>query len=444
MESKLSLKTRREFLRTTLLGGALSWTVPTFLARTFSALQAEAVNSAQVATGNDSPILVILQMAGGNDGLNTVVPFANDHYFRARPRLAHKPGAVLKLSDEIGLHPALTGFQSLFGQGHLSIVQGVGYPNPNRSHFRSTEIWQTASDSKKIEKYGWVGRFFDNCCKGADPTVGVNVGRQMPQAFAAKNPVGISLDNPENYRLVGVDPTDGTDPAELSLREMNRPEMESDAGADANSGDTIGAVAGKAHVGGSVLDYLERTALDAQVSSDKIREISGKFTNHATYPPSQLGNGMKLVARLIGGALPTRIFYVSQGGYDTHTNQAGPQARLLQDLGDSVTAFVEDLKAQGNFERVLLMTFSEFGRRVAENASGGTDHGAAAPMFLVGSRVKAGLLGKYPSLAPEDMLNGDLKYNVDFRCVYAAVLEKWLRTRSEPILGKKFEPLQIL
>ena len=444
MESKLSLKTRREFLRTTLLGGALSWTVPTFLARTFSALQAEAVNSAQVATGNDSPILVILQMAGGNDGLNTVVPFANDHYFRARPRLAHKPGAVLKLSDEIGLHPALTGFQSLFGQGHLSIVQGVGYPNPNRSHFRSTEIWQTASDSKKIEKYGWVGRYFDNCCKGADPTVGVNVGRQMPQAFAAKNPVGISLDNPENYRLVGVDPTDGTDPAELSLREMNRPEMDSDAGADANSGDTIGAVAGKAHVGGSVLDYLERTALDAQVSSEKIREISRKFANHATYPASQLGNGMKLVARLIGGALPTRIFYVSQGGYDTHTNQAGPQARLLQDLGDSVTAFVEDLKAQGNFERVLLMTFSEFGRRVAENASGGTDHGAAAPMFLLGSRVQAGLLGQYPSLAPEDMLNGDLKYNVDFRCVYAGVLEKWLRTRSEPILGRRFEPLQII
>src|SRR2546421_12720732 len=284
MEPKFSLKTRREFLRTTLLGGALSWTVPTFLARTFSALQAEAVNSAQVATGNDSPILVILQMAGGNDGLNTVVPFANDHYFHARPRLAHKPGAVLKLSDEIGLHPALTGFQSLFGQGHLSIVQGVGYPNPKRSHFRSTEIWQTASDANKVEKYGWLGRYFDNCCAGADPTVGVNIGRQMPQAFAAKKPVGVSLDNPENYRLAGVDSADGADPAGQSLREMNRPEMESDAGADANSGGTIGAVAGKARVGGFLLRFLERTAPHAQVSSDAIRAISKRVQNQAVYP----------------------------------------------------------------------------------------------------------------------------------------------------------------
>ena len=444
MEPKCSLKTRREFLRGTMLGGALTWTVPTFLAKTFSALHAEAANAANATAGKDLPVLVILQMAGGNDGLNTVVPFTNDHYFRARPRLAHKPGAVLKLSEQIGLHSSLNGFQALFDQGHLSVVQGVGYPNPNRSHFRSTEIWQTASDANKVEKYGWLGRYFDNCCAGADPTVGVNIGRQMPQAFAAKKPVGVSLDNPENYRLAGVDSADGADPAGQSLREMNRPEMESDAGADANSGGTIGAVAGKARVGGSVLDFLERTALDAQVSSDEIRAISKRVQNQAVYPASQLGNGLKLVARLIGGGLPTRIFYVSQGGYDTHTNQAGPQARLLQDLGDAVKAFVEDLKAQRNFERVLLMTFSEFGRRVGENASGGTDHGAAASMFVVGSKLKAGLLGTYPSLAPEDLLNGDLKYNVDFRSVYAALLEKWLKTRSEPVLGKKFDPLPIV
>ncbi|PYL00371.1 MAG: hypothetical protein DME19_05290 [Verrucomicrobia bacterium] len=444
MELKFSLKTRREFLRTTMLGGALTWTVPTFLARTFSALQAQAAGSGNIATGKDAPIVVILQMAGGNDGLNTVVPFANDHYFRARPRLAHKPGAILKLNDQIGLHPGLTGVKSLFDQGHVSIVQGVGYPNPNRSHFRSTEIWQTASDSNKVEKYGWLGRYFDNCCAGADPTVGVNIGRQMPQAFAAKHPTGISLDNPENYRLAGVDPAGGKDPTGQSLREMNRPEMDTDPGADINSGGTIGAVAGKARAAGSVLDYLERTALDAQVSSDRIREITKRVTNQATYPASQLGNGLKLIARLIGGGLPTRIFYVSQGGYDTHTNQAGPQARLLQDLGDSAKAFVDDLKAQGNFERVLLMTFSEFGRRAAENASGGTDHGAAAPMFVVGPKVKAGLLGRYPSLAPEDLFNGDLKYNLDFRSVYSAVLQQWLKTRSEPILGRKFEPLQLV
>ena len=164
-----------------------------------------------------------------------------------------------------------------------------------------------------------------------------------------------------------------------------------------------------------MLDFLERTALDAQVSSDKIRGIASRVENMATYPASQLGNSLKLVAKLIGGGLPTRVFYVSQGGYDTHTNQANTQERLLRDLGDSVKAFVEDMKGQGNLPRVLLMTFSEFGRRVAENANGGTDHGAAAPMFVVGDKVKAGLLGQYPSLAPGDLFQGDLKFKVDFR-----------------------------
>jgi uncharacterized protein (DUF1501 family) len=180
------------------------------------------------------------------------------------------------------------------------------------------------------------------------------------------------------------------------------------------------------------------------LSSDRILAVSKKVENKAKYPASQLGSSLKLVSRLIGGGLSTRIFYVSQGGYDTHTNQVGTQERLLRDLGDSVKAFTDDLKAQGNFERVLVMTFSEFGRRVSENASGGTDHGAAAPMFLVGNKIKAGLLGTYPSLAPSDLFNGDLKYTVDFRTVYAGVLENWLKTKSEPILGKKFTPLEIV
>jgi len=195
---------------------------------------------------------------------------------------------------------------------------------------------------------------------------------------------------------------------------------------------------------GSVLDYVEPKALDAQVSSEKIREISRKVSNQASYPGGQLANSLRLVARMIGGGMPTRIYYASQGGYDTHTNQMPTQARLLQELGDSVKAFVEDLKAQRNFDRVMLMTFSEFGRRVAENANTGTDHGAAAPMFIAGSKVKAGLLGTYPSLAPDELLNGDLKYTVDFRSVYAAVLEGWLKMSSGPILGRKFEPLQVV
>ncbi len=444
-----SLKTRREFLRTTMLGGALSWTVPAFLANTFSALQAAAADSAtQLVTGKDATILVVLQMAGGNDGLNTVVPFSNDHYHRARPNLGLAPNDVLKLNGDIGLHGSLAGFKDLHDAGHLAIIQGAGYPNPNRSHFRSTEIWQTASDADHFEKYGWLGRYFDNACAGSDPTVGVNIGRQMPQAFAAKHPVGVSLDNPESYRFISGDRNrqGGESESESLYRKLNDPAegMMSEQGGDANSRGSIGAISGATPRGGSALDFLERTAMDAQVSSDKIRAISRKVQNQATYPQGQLATSLKLVARLIGGGLPTRVYYVSQGGYDTHTNQANTQQRLLQELGDSVKAFTEDLKAQGNMGRVVLMTFSEFGRRVAENANQGTDHGAAAPMFVIGDKVRAGLLGRYPSLAPGDLVNGDIQYNVDFRSVYAGLLEGWLRTPSAPVLGRQFAPVMVV
>jgi uncharacterized protein (DUF1501 family) len=443
MPNEITLKTRREFLRSTVLGSALSWTVPAFLANTFSTLHAEAADKAtQAATGRDSNILVIVQMAGGNDGLNTVIPFANDHYRRARPRIGLAANKILKLNDEIGLHPNLTGFKELYDAGQLSVIQGVGYPNPNRSHFRSTEIWETACDSDRAEQYGWLGRYFDNTCSGCDPTVAVNIGRQMPQAFAARHPKGVSLDSPQNYRFVSGDRAKAGEMSstEESFRKLNQLDSEM---LD-NSGDTIGMLHGPVKQSGSALDFLERTALDAQVSSDEIRAISNRIENKATYPGNQLGNSLKLVAKLIGGALPTRIFYVSQGGYDTHTNQTNTQDRLLRELSDSLQAFVKDMKEQGNLSRVLVMTFSEFGRRVAENASGGTDHGAAAPMFMIGEKIKAGLLGHYPSLAPTDLFQGDLKYSVDFRSVYAAVLENWLQTKSQPVLGKKFTPLQIL
>lgn len=440
MNDEIHLQTRREFLRTGVLGGAAAWTVPTFLANTFGALDAAARDSAvQTTTGRDGTILVVLQMAGGNDGLNTVAPFANDDYHRARPRLGLGAKDVLKLNDQLGLHGNLAGFKDLFDGGNLSIVQGVGYPNPNRSHFRSTDIWATASDSNKYEKHGWIGRYFDSACAGADPTVGVAVGRQMPLAFAATASKGVAVDNPDNYRFVSTERGMAAEADDKSYRALNQPEME-----QAASGDTIGAIAGGSRTQGSPLDFLERTALDAQVSSDRIRAVSAKGANKAEYPQSQLANSLRLVGRLIAGGMGTRIYYVSQGGYDTHTNQQPAQERLLRELGDSVKAFVADLKAQGNFDRVLLMTFSEFGRRVAENANSGTDHGAASSMFVVGGKVKAGLLGRYPSLAPADLLNGDLAHTVDFRSVYAGVLEQWLGTKSAPILGKGIAPLALL
>ena len=441
MKNEITLQTRREFLRTTVLGSALSWTVPAFLANTLTALQSDAADSAtQIVTGKDSTILVVLQMAGGNDGINTLVPYANDFYRKARPRIGLAGEKVIKLNDDIGFNAALSGFKNLYDTGNLAVVQGVGYPNPNRSHFRSTEIWQTASASDRIEKYGWLGRYFDNACAGADPTVGVAIGSQLPQAFFAKQPNGICLNNPQNYRFMSNGAA-----TEESYQKLNELEMSSAMPDDNNSGGSIGSLAaGMPMQGGSAVDFISRTALDAQMSSEKVREIAARVQTQATYPGSQLGTSLKLVAKLIGGGLPTRVYYVSQGGYDTHTNQIGTQARLLQDLGDATKAFVEDMKAQGNMQRVLVMTFSEFGRRVSENANGGTDHGAAAPMFIFGNKVKAGLLGKYPSLAPLDLYQGDIKYNVDFRNVYAAVLENWLKTKSAPILGKQFEPLPVV
>lgn len=440
MKNEITLQTRREFLRSTVLGSALSWTVPAFLANTLTALQTEAADSAtQIITGKDATILVVLQMAGGNDGINTVVPYASDFYHKARPKIGLSGDKLIKLNDDIAFNSALSGFKNLYDAGNLAVVQGVGYPNPNRSHFRSTEIWQTASASDRIEKYGWLGRYFDNACPGADPTVGVAIGSQLPQAFFAKQPNGICLNNPQNYRFMANGAA-----TEESYKKLNEMAMSSSAPDDLNSGGSIGSLAaGMPMQGGSAVDFISRTALDAQLSSDQVREIAAKVQNQATYPGSQLGTSLKLVAKLIGGGLPTRVYYVSQGGYDTHTNQINSQARLLQELGDATKAFVEDMKAQGNLPRVLVMTFSEFGRRVAENANGGTDHGAAAPMFIVGDKVKAGLLGKYPSLAPADLHQGDIKYNVDFRNVYASVLENWLKTKSAPILGKQFEPLPL-
>ena len=443
-----TLHTRRAFLRTSMLGAAAAWTLPVFLQKTFLALDAQAADlSTQYATGKDSTILVVLQLAGGNDGLNTVIPWADDAYHKARPIIGVKGESVLKVNDYMGLNPKLTGLKGLYDEGHLSIIQGVGYPNPNRSHFRSTEIWQTASDSNQIENYGWLGKYFDSCCNGADPTVGVAIGNELPQAFASAHPTGVSFSRPEQYRWMNGGDRSGA--TEALFRELNSPVDDTHIGsaggatADTSAGGSIGMIAGsKKHDGGSTLDFLQRTALDAQLSSDKVREIAQKFQSKVPYPNSQLANSLNLVARMIAGSLPTRVYYVSQGGYDTHTNQTGTHDRLMGEMNDALTAFAKDLQAQGNFDRVMLMTFSEFGRRVSQNASNGTDHGAAAPMFVMGGKVKAGVFGKYPSLT---QLNaGDLMFNVDFRSVYATILENHLRAPSKQVLGRNFPLLSLV
>lgn len=428
MSDEQTLRTRRQFLRTGVLGGAMAWTLPAFIEKTFFALDAAAADSAlQVATGKDSPILVILQMAGGNDGLNMVVPYGDDAYYRARPKIGLAAGNVLKVDDHIGLHPRLKTLRGFYDEGRLGVIQGVGYPNPNRSHFRSTDIWQTATDSNKFANKGWLANYFDSCCKGEDPVVGVSIGSETPLSFSGSAGAGITLSRPDQFRFISNDPAAGEAFADMT--------SSSD-----NTGGSVQSLSGdKAQGDGNTLDFVRRTALDARISSDRILEITRKSKAPVSYPGGRLATDLNLVARLIAGGLPTRVYYVSQGGYDTHSGQLGSHDRLLGELDSSLGAFVADLKAQGNLDRVTIMTFSEFGRRVAENASGGTDHGAAAPMFVLGGKVKAGLHGTQPSLT--ELGDGDLIYTVDFRSVYATMLDKWLHAPSEAVLGRKFPSL---
>jgi len=434
MESSPELKTRREFLRTGLLGGSLCWTLPTFLSRTMQSLHAEADGAlVQGITGKDGNILVVLQLAGGNDGLNTVIPVGNDEYLKARPKIAIRDKAALLLDSKTGLHPALGGLSAAYQDGHLAVVQAVGYPNPNRSHFRSTEIWATATDENQSSTTGWIGRYFDNACQGCDAAVGIALAGQTPQAFSAMVPKGVLYQGggwgggKKKQKEAG-----------LMLEADGSMVMEDDEG-DGPAGGSIGEIGGPSNKGKmSSLDFLERTDMDAKVSQQEIAKASARAKNAVPYPGSRLGQNFAAVARLIAGGMPTRVYYLSQGGYDTHIDQAAAHERLLREMGDAVAAFLADLKAQGNLDRVSLMTFSEFGRRLKENASGGTDHGAAAPLFLAGGAVHAGLHGKMPSLAKKDLNDGDVKFNVDFRSVYATVLEKHLGVKSDSILGRNF------
>src|SRR5438445_3377583 len=354
MKTKPTLQTRRKFLRTSMLGAAATWTLPVFLEKTFFTLDALAADAmTQAVTGKDGTILVVLQMAGGNDGLNMVVPYADDIYYRSRPKLGLPADKVLKLNSYAGLNGKLTGLKALFDEGHLSVVQGVGYPNPNRWHFRSTEIWQSASDADRNKSEGWVGRYFDNCCAGADPTVGVAIGEEMPQAFAAKTPTGIAFWQPEQFRWRPSEKVEGRMSAEeFFFRQLNGSISTQELAA--SEGGSISAISGKSKTDLSTIDFLTRTALDAQLSSDKILAIARKYKSNVSYPQGRLAASLSVIACMIAGGLPTRVYYASQGGFDTHAGQANAHERLMGELNDALSAFAADPKKQESLDRVLL------------------------------------------------------------------------------------------
>ncbi|MGA0332598.1 MAG: DUF1501 domain-containing protein [Kiritimatiellia bacterium] len=410
--------TRRQFLRSGVIGGALATTLPSFLNQTLCRLEAAELESPlQRIHGKDSPILILLQLAGGNDGLNTVVPRENDFYHRARPKLGRVASQLHPLNQELGLHESLSGLKALYDEGLLSVCNGIGYPNPNRSHFRSTEIWHTADPEGRKGGDGWVGRYFDNQCQGMPSETGISLTASPPQAFQGPSPLGVTFRNPKQFSF---------DDDELM------------------SGASVGMATGNSRgLQDSPLHFLERTDLDARVSSDHLHQTLKKMPAIQGFPNSQLANDLSLVARLIGGGMSTRIYYLSQGGFDTHANQLYSHARLLRDLGDAQKAFWDEMKRQGNQERVQMMVFSEFGRRVSENGSNGTDHGAGAPVFVLGGRQKGGVVGALPSLAPEDLDRGDLKHHTDFRQLYATLLEDHLQADASLVLGRNWGKLTL-
>ncbi len=407
--------TRREFLHLTGRGiGLLAFArfAPEFL-----------VNSALAGTPGpekDRPILVLVQLAGGNDGLNTLVPYEDANYYRLRPTLGLAKEKVLRINDTLGLHPSCTALHRLLQDGKLAVVQNVGYPNPNRSHFRSSEIWETASGSSEFLSTGWIGRFMDNACSGLpgadghDP-VGVHISNGVPQSFLS------AQDHPTFGLLSGA--------GNRRENEENRQLLESlvsQPGAAENDNAT----------------FLKHMLMDSLVTEKKVQHVLGSYQPSASYPGNAFAASLRNIAGLIAAGLPTRVYFVSLSGFDTHSNQANQQANLLTTLAEGLAAFQKDLELHQLDGQVTTMTFSEFGRRPSENESRGTDHGTAAPLFVLGSKVKGGLHGTAPALnlAP----NQDLTYSTDFRSVYATMLDRWLACPSETVLGGKFFDLPII
>jgi uncharacterized protein (DUF1501 family) len=397
--------TRREFIRGS--GGlgflAFSGVAPAFLARSAMAQTP--------APERDRSILVIVQLAGGNDGLNTVIPFTDDRYYKLRPTLGLRRD-LLNLNDDLAFHPACKPLYELFKDGKLSIVQNVGYPNPNRSHFRSTEIWETGSNADEYRREGWLGRYFDNHCAGspeedADPRA-IHVGDMIPQSYLSENSHAL-FGMKHRGRFDG-----GNDPADLAYEKLLLAD----------------------HIEGNA-SYLQHTMMNTLVTERRVEKIIGKYKPQVAYPGTKLAQSLKRVAALIHADMETRVYFVSQGGYDTHANQLQNHQRLLTELSQSMSAFQKDLTAHSKDDQVLTMTFSEFGRRPAENGSGGTDHGTAAPLFVMGSKVQGGLLGQAPELVTD--VKKDLEYSTDFRGIYSSVLDRWLEADSSKILGDTYE-----
>ncbi len=362
--------------------------------------------------------LVIIQLSGGNDGLNTVVPYRNDIYYKARPNIAIPSEKVLKLNDEVGLNPAMESLRGLYDNGLVNIINNVGYPNPDRSHFRSMDIWQTASESTEYLNTGWIGRYLDAKCVGnCVPYQALEIDDTLSLSMKGAKVKALSVQDPEKlYKQVSAN--------FINKVAQNKAFNEHDNVA-------------------YLYKTLAETASSAEFLHTKQHAAQKIYKSTNQYPQGELGQRLKTISELIVSGMPTNIYYVSISGFDTHFNQVNQQERLLKNYADSLSVFVNDLKKNNKFKDVAIMTFSEFGRRVKQNASGGTDHGTANNVFLISENLKRPkVLNEAPNLT--DLDDGDLKFSIDFRQIYASLLQDWLKTNDNAILSKSFQSLNLL
>ena len=346
--------------------------------------------------------LVFIQLNGGNDGLNTFIPYDNPFYYDLRPKIALSKNEIVSKNNGMGFHPALKDFATMQQNGDLSIIQNVGYPEPNRSHFRSQEIWQTGSKSNEYLNEGWLGRYLDIQCKENQPTAGINLDAIDNLALKGNEPNAITVKDPNRFKIRK------NDDDEVAL--SSNPQ----------------------------LDFVRKIANSVTEGSEEIQKALTKSTSEINYPKTKLAASLEWIARLIKGNLNSKIYYTSQNGYDTHDNQLAIHQRNLTELNDAVFSFYSDLKKANLLQNVTIVVFSEFGRRVKDNGNG-TDHGTAAPLFIIGGMNSGKVLGENPNLS--DLDNGDLKYNIDFRSVYATLLQNKMQFNPNQI-GITNQPLK--
>jgi uncharacterized protein (DUF1501 family) len=393
---------RKEFIQLSALGST-ALLIPGFL-------KSAALSSLVTESGANGKKLIVIQMSGGNDGLNTIIPYQNDIYYKLRPSLALKKNDMLVLNDELAMNCAMGGLRKLYDQGSVSILNNVGYPNPDLSHFRSMDIWHSASDSDRYVSTGWLGRYLDHQCDGcAKPYGAIEIDDTLSLAMKGYQVKGLALhDTGLFYRLA-------------------KGQHQEQASASHNDN----------------LNYLYKTLAETEESADYLYSKSKIYKSPTTYPNDGFAKNLKTIAELIISGASTSVFYASLSGFDTHVGQLGQQEKNLTRVSDGIEALMADLQQAGRLDDVLILVFSEFGRRAKQNASNGTDHGKANNVFIISSQLKkSGIYNSSPDL--EHLDEGDVAHTIDFRSIYATILNKWLKANDSSILGRSFEQLAFL